>query len=153
MNRSIPIPGKLVPRDTVPPVCVEPAIREVGDFCQKIQDTFPNHIPRLLACQQCSIHISCSAHLTHHHVFHHKWKNQIAQDPGEYLQTLGECKACVLHIIASDNDRENICLSHLYLQSAFISIPFMLRTHHVHNPQDSKNRNSFLRDIIPVDSI
>ena len=30
---SVPIAGELVPGDAVPPVRIEPAVREIGEFC------------------------------------------------------------------------------------------------------------------------
>jgi hypothetical protein len=47
MDWPVPITGKLVPGDAVPPVCVEPTIRKVGEFCEKIEDTLPDDIPTL----------------------------------------------------------------------------------------------------------
>ena len=47
MDWPVPIAGKLVPGDAVPPVCVEPTIRKVGEFCDKIEDTLPDDIPTL----------------------------------------------------------------------------------------------------------
>ena len=47
VHRSIPIPCELVPGDAIPPVCVETAVREVGDLGEEIEDTFPDHVPGL----------------------------------------------------------------------------------------------------------
>jgi hypothetical protein len=48
MHWTVPVAGKLVPRDRVPPVRVEPPICEVGDFGEEVEDTFPNYVPRLV---------------------------------------------------------------------------------------------------------
>jgi hypothetical protein len=47
VNWTVPIACELIPRYTVPPVCIEPTIREVGEFCKKVQDTLPDNVPSL----------------------------------------------------------------------------------------------------------
>jgi hypothetical protein len=47
---SVPIAGELIPRNAVPPICVKATVREVGEFCEKVQNTFPDNIPSLEVC-------------------------------------------------------------------------------------------------------
>lgn len=52
MYWPIPVPRELVPGDGIPPVCVEAPVREIGDFGQKVEDAFPDHVPRLSSSQR-----------------------------------------------------------------------------------------------------
>lgn len=47
VHRSVPIAGELVPGDAVPPICVESAVGEVGEFREEIENTLPDDIPAL----------------------------------------------------------------------------------------------------------
>jgi hypothetical protein len=69
---SVPVACKLIPGDAVPPVCVEAAIREIGEFRQEIEDTFPDDIPTLPGVLA---KFTCLQEVTYHHIFHHKWKD------------------------------------------------------------------------------
>lgn len=47
MHWAIPVPRKLIPGDTIPPIRVEATISEIGELSQNIEHAFPNQIPLL----------------------------------------------------------------------------------------------------------
>lgn len=85
MDWSIPITRELVPGYGVPPVGVETAVREIGEFGEEVEDTFPDYVPG-------------------HHVFHHEGEDEIAQDPWEVGETFGEGEAGIFHFEGFDDD-------------------------------------------------
>jgi hypothetical protein len=42
---AVPVPGKLVPRDTVPPIRIKASIGEVSELGQNVEHTLPDEIP------------------------------------------------------------------------------------------------------------
>lgn len=48
MYRPVPVARKLVPGYGVPPVRVEAAVCEVGDFGEEVEDAFPDYVPGLV---------------------------------------------------------------------------------------------------------
>lgn len=41
---TIPVSRELIPAYAIPPVRVEAAVGEVGEFCQEVEDAFPNSV-------------------------------------------------------------------------------------------------------------
>lgn len=44
---AVPVACELVPGDGVPPVGVEAAVGEVGEFGEDVEDAFPDYVPCL----------------------------------------------------------------------------------------------------------
>lgn len=47
VDGPVPVAGELVPGDGVPPVGVETSVGEVGEFCEEVEDAFPDDVPCL----------------------------------------------------------------------------------------------------------
>lgn len=41
---TVPVACELIPAYAVPPVRVEAAVGEVGEFCQEVEDAFPDSV-------------------------------------------------------------------------------------------------------------
>jgi hypothetical protein len=72
MDWSIPIPCELIPRDTIPPICIEAAVRKICELCEEIEDTLPDDIPSLEVVSYVS---PGETGFAYHHVFHHEWED------------------------------------------------------------------------------
>lgn len=82
------ISSELIPRHAVPPVGVETTVGEVGYFCEKVENTFPDHVPSLEYHVNTGLCHDDEVRMTYHHVLHHEREHQITQDPREVLQAI-----------------------------------------------------------------
>lgn len=58
MDGPVPVARELVPGDRVPPVGVEAAVGEEGEFGEDVEDAFPDHVPCLSSSSASITHYS-----------------------------------------------------------------------------------------------
>ena len=82
MDRSIPVPGELIPRCAVPPVGVEASIGKAGEFRQDVEHAFPYDVPG-------------------QEILHHEREEEIGECPWKFFQSLPEGYAVLFLCVSS----------------------------------------------------